>query len=185
MTKPISGTAARKTTRRIRIIDGIMDALMSQSVFGIIGAGRNESAVAHKLHGELLKSLGSIHRELDENAPNALVDKRARECLLWEGDINTTINHIQFLGAQHRPDFIVQTDGIRAAIEVKRGSDGSCVRNALGQCIVYASQFDFTCCVVVDTTRDKKLKRAYSEGTIESLILGRLWDQFNIRIGVV
>jgi hypothetical protein len=185
MTQPIAGTAARKTARRIRIIDGVMDALMSQSVFGIIGNGRNEAAVAHKMHSEIVKSLTSLHRELDTNAPEALVEKRARECLLWEGDINTTINHIQFLGAQHRPDFIVQIDEIRIAIELKRGSDGSCVRNALGQCIVYASQFDFSCCVIVDTTRDKKLSRAYGEGTTEALMLDRLWDQFNIRIGVV
>ena len=178
-------TNSRKTARRSQIVNGVMDALMNKSVFGVIGSGRNESSVAHVMHGELLRALQSLHRELDPRSSDEIIEKKARECLLWEGDINTTINHIQFLGAQHRPDFIVQIDGTRMALELKRGSDGSCIRNALGQCLVYASQFDFTCCVVVDTTRDKKIRRAYADGCIESAMLERLWDHFNIRLGVV
>lgn len=178
-------TNAKKTARRNLLVDGVMDAMMSESVFGLIGSGRSESAVAHVMHGELLRSLHSLHRSLDPRSSDALIARRARECLLWEGDINTTINHIQFLGAQHRPDFIIQVDDIRLALELKRGSDGGCIREALGQCIVYSSQFDFTCCVVVDTTRDKKIKRAYAEGCSEAIVIASLWEHFNIRLGVV
>lgn len=178
-------TSPRKTARRNQIVNGVMDALMSKSVYGVIGPGRNEAAVAHVMHGELLKALQALYRELEPRASEDLIMRKTRDCLLWEGDINTTINHIQFLGAQHRPDFIVQVDDIRLALELKRGSDGSCIRSALGQCLVYASQFDFTCCVVVDTTREKKIKRAYIDGAKENVILERLWEHFNIRLGVV
>ena len=151
-------TNSRKTARRSQIVNGVMDALMNKSVLGVTGSGRNESSVAQVMHGELLRALQSLHRELDPRSSDEIIEKKARECPLWEGDINTTINHIQFLGAQHRPDFIVQIDGTRMALELKRWSDGSYIRNALGQCLVYASQFDFTCCVVVDTTRDKEIR---------------------------
>ncbi|MDR2672020.1 MAG: hypothetical protein LBC35_01730 [Coriobacteriales bacterium] len=89
------------------------------------------------------------------------------------------------MGSQHRPDFIIQFDKIRIAIEVKRRESGRMVREALGQCLVYASQFEFTCCVLVDTSKDEKLKRAFCSGNQEQAILQQLWNGFNISIGVV
>lgn len=181
----VVGCDARKSTRRTCLIDGIMDGLTSDSVYGIIGTGRNEAVVAHSLHASILEALKRVHCSLDPSASQERIAKRAADCLLWEGNINTTINHIQFLGAQHRPDFIVQMDGIRVAVEVKRGESGAAVREALGQCLVYASQFEFTCCVLVDTSLDKKLKRACVSGAAEQVMLKRLWDDFNIRLAVV
>ena len=179
------GCDARKSTRRICLIDGIMAGLTSDSVYGLIGTGRDEAAVADHLQHSLLEALVRVHRSLDCSASPERVAKRAADCLLWEGNINTTINHIQFLGAQHRPDFIIQMDGIRVAVELKRGESGAAVREALGQCLVYASHFEFTCCVLVDTSRDKKLKRAYVDGAVERVMLERLWDDFNVRLAVV
>lgn len=181
----IVGCNARKSAHRIAITDGIMGGLMSDSVFGVIGSGHNEASVAGHLHHSLLTAREKVHCSLDPTASPAALAKRAASCLLWEGNINTTINHIQFLGTQHRPDFIVQMDDIRVAIEVKRGESGAAVREALGQCLVNASHFEFTCCVLVDTSRDKKLKRAYATGSAERFMLDRLWNDKNVRLAVV
>ena len=121
---------ARKTVHVSKMVSCVMDALMSMSVFGVICSGRNEFSVAHLMHGELLRSFHCLHRELDPGSPQEIIAGKARECLLWEGNIIMIINHIQFLGAQYWPGFIVRIDGTRIALELKRGSDGSCIRNA-------------------------------------------------------
>lgn len=54
-----------------------------------------------------------------------------------------------------------------------------------GQCLVYASQFEFACCVLVDTSKDKKLVRAYHSGVAERYIIDKLWQDFNVRLAVV
>lgn len=181
----IVGCSARKSARRSALTDGIMRGLTNEAVYRIIGSGRSEAAVADHLQHSLVAALEKVHAELDPTVTRETIQRRALEGLLWEGNVNTTINHIQFLGAQHRPDFIVQFDDIQVAVEVKRGESGASVREALGQCLVYASRFAFTCCVLVDTSRDKKLKRAHDSGRVEQYMFDRLWNDFNIRFGVV
>jgi hypothetical protein len=136
------------------------------------------------MHQTILSKLMEVHEHLDPSASQDTVTKRATNSLLWEGDINTTVNNILFMGVQHRPDFVVQIEGIRIAVEVKRGESGSAVREAIGQCLVYSSQFDFACCVLVDTSNDKKIKGGFP-GAAEQSMLHRLWNDFNIRFNVV
>jgi hypothetical protein len=78
---------ARKTVHVSKMVSCVMDALMSMSVFGVICSGRNEFSVAHLMHGELLRSFHCLHRELDPGSPQEIIAGKARECLLWEGNI--------------------------------------------------------------------------------------------------
>lgn len=113
-----------------KMVNCVINVLMSMSMFGVICSGQNEFLVAHLMQDELLGSFHCLHRELGPGFPEEIIARKARECLLWEGNIIMIINHIQFLGAQCWPGFIVRIDGTRIALELKRGSDGSCIRNA-------------------------------------------------------
>ena len=175
----------KKSTRRILIVDGIMELLKSDVVYKTIDYRRRKEAwIKQYMHQPFIAKLSEIHRQLDAKASDKTIEKRARASLLWEGDVNTTINHFLFLGVQHRPDFIVQIEDLRIAVEVKRGDNGSAVREGLGQSLVYASEFDFVCYIFVDVSKDKKVRRGF-EGDAEEFFVRRLWDEFNVRFDVV
>ena len=175
----------KKSARRTMIVDGIMDLLKSDVVYKTIDYRRRKEAwIKQYMHQPFIAKLEEIHRRLDPKATDKTIQKRARASLLWEGDVNTTINHFLFLGVLHRPDFIVQIDGLRIAVEVKRGESGAAVREGLGQSLVYASEFDFVCYIFVDVSKDKKVKRGFT-GNAEQFFVERLWGDLNVRFDVV
>ena len=99
--------------------------------------------------------------------------------------MNTTVNHIRFLGVQHRPDFVVKLVGIRIAVEVKRGQSGSAIREGIGQALVYAASqdFDFVNYLFIDTSRDKKIRDSLQQG-LNAGFVASLWDFYNVRFHV-
>ena len=186
MTKP-PGCTAKQTPKRIKLVNEIMEGLTNQEMYKLIGNGRDEASVTDHMYHTLLKSLRKMYlAELHPDATPERADNWARKSLLWERDVNTTINNIMFLGTGHRPDFVVQANRIRIAIEVKRGDNGASIRDALGQCVVYASYFEFVCCVLVDTSKDKRVLHAFEQEVgDEQSMLSRLWGDFNVRLAVV
>lgn len=177
--------SAKKTTRRVQFVDRLMASLTSKKTFGTIGKTKSEQVIATYMHQTIRNDLSRIFRDMYPTYSEQATQAKADKALLWEGDKNTTVNHIQFLGAQHRPDYVVMFDGIRVGVELKRGDRGCILREALGQCLVYSSEYEFVCCVVADTTKDERIKRAFEQGEEEGKLLERLWEEFNVRIAVV
>jgi len=182
----------KKTQRRVMIVDGIMDLLKSDIIYKTIKyRDRKESYIKQYMHRPFIGKLKEIHKQLSPGLTEKTISRKAKESLLWEGDKNTTINHFLFLGVQHRPDFIVQIDKLRIAVEVKRGESGGSIREGLGQSLVYASAFDFVCYIFVDISKDKKVKRSIEQQagdqcvTSEQFFIQKLWNDFNIRFDVV
>lgn len=161
-----------------------MASLLSPSYYEKIGSGLSEQHVKSFIYNQFLSDLESLHRDLEPALSEASVKRKAGESLYWEGDKSTTVNNLLLFGVQHRPDFMLLIDNIRIAIEIKRGDSGQHVREAIGQALVYASHFDFTCSVIVDSSKGKKIRGSLSEEK-ERLTLRRLWDSFNIRISAI
>jgi hypothetical protein len=173
----------RKTARRLLIIDHIMDSLLNPSVYRIIGTGCSEQQLKSFIYTQFRNDLVKLYCQIEPGLSQASCEQKARDSLYWEGDKITTVNNLLLFGVQHRPDFMVLMPEARIAIEIKRGDSGQHVRDAIGQSIVYASHFDFTCCVIVDTTRDKRIRASLSSQREQTALI-RLWESFNIRIGV-
>ena len=106
------------------------------------------------------------------------------ELELYPEHAPTTVNNFVFFGVQHRPDFVVKIDGLKIAVEVKRGDSGSAVREGIGQSIVYAAAFDFVCHIFIDTSKDKKVLNSLQEPA-ERFFVKTLWNNYNIRFDVV
>ena len=113
-----------------------------------------------------------------------LVKQKAKNCLLWEGDVNTTVNNFTFFGTQHRPDFVVKIDKLSVAVEVKKGETGSSLREGIGQSLVYSSSFDFVVYLYVDISKDKKIRDSMN-GAKEQELINDLWDSHNALFQVV
>jgi len=147
---------------------------------------KNEAFIKQYMHQPLQERMRTICRKIRPATTDAGIEKLAKAALFWEGDVNTTVNNIRFLGVQHRPDFMVKIAGIRVAIEVKRGDSGYAVREGLGQSLVYAAcdDFDFVVYLFVDTSKDKKIKESLSRAS-DAAFIQSLWMDHNIRFAIV
>ena len=180
-------TIAQKSERRTWIIDQLLVAMKSDELFKTLDYRRKkESYIKQYMHQLLKNRLLEVHRRLAPKQKEESLKQKAADSLMWEGDVKTTINHIRFLGAQHRPDFKVLVDDLRIAVEVKRGESGSGVREGVGQSLVYAASedFDFVVYLFVDTSKDKKILESLRRDR-EQAFIASLWERFNVRFDVV
>jgi len=176
-----------KSKRRVKIVESIASAISSKKIFDTIDyRNRNEDYIKQYMHQPLIKELEDLYEnlELSKSVDQDVVKQKAKDCLLWEGDVNTTVNNFTFFGTQHRPDFVVKIDRLKVAVEVKKGESGSSLREGIGQSLVYASEFDFVVYLYVDISKDKKIRDA-KMGDHEQELIEDLWDSHNVLFQVV
>jgi hypothetical protein len=147
---------------------------------------RNEDYIKQYMHQPLISELETLYEdlELSKSADKELVKQKAKNCLLWEGDVTTTVNNFTIFGTQHRPDFVVKIDKLRVAVEVKKGETGHSLREGIGQSLVYSSEFDFVVYLYVDISKDKKIRDSMG-GVQEQELITDLWDNHNVLFKVV
>lgn len=179
--------SAKKSARRVKIIDDILDVLKSDSIFRTIDYHtRSESYIKQFMFQPLLAGIERLYREFQPNISEVAITRKAKASVFWEGDVNMTVNHIRLLGVQHRPDFIIKFDELRIAVEIKRGESGSAVREGVGQSLMYAasSDFNFVVYLFVDISKDKKIWESLSQPRDKAFVES-LWQNYNIRFDVV
>lgn len=176
---------AKKTKRRLTIIEKVVGALKEPEIYQIIKArDKPEHQLRQMIYVYLRQALEKI---IAAERPSLAIDtlkSKADDALLWDGDARTVINSLQFLGVQHRPDFEIRIENCRIGIEVKRGESGSDIRAGLGQAIVYCQHYDFVIYLFADTSKDSKILKSLP-GAQEAELLISLWDNYNIRFEVV
>ena len=169
-----------KSQKRIEFIDLISEAITHDDIFGTINyKQQNEDQIKQFIYPHLVDSLTEyVVREkgIDKLAAKTQVKKN----LKWEGNVNTTVNHILFMGTQNRPDMVLEMNGLKIAIEFKRGQSGSDLRSGIGQSMIYSTHYDFVLYLFVDASDDKRIKNAQG-GVNETEFVELLWDQYNIK----
>ena len=176
-----------KSKRRVKIVESIASAISSKKIFDTIDyRNRNEDYIKQYMHQPLINELEELYEnlELSKSVDKDLVKQKAKDCLLWEGDVNTTVNNFTFFGTQHRPDFVVKIDKLSVAVEVKKGETGSSLREGIGQSLVYSSAFDFVVYLYVDISKDKKIRDSMN-GKKEQELINDLWESHNALFQVV
>jgi len=175
---------ASKGKRRTELIGLVSEAITHDDIFGTINyRNKSEDEIKQFIYPHLVDRL--IEREMGLK-PHWSKDKAKAEIkkrLKWEGNVNTTVHHMLFMGTQNRPDMVLETDGLRIAIEFKRGDKGSDLRSGIGQSMIYATGYDFVIYMFVDTSADKRIKNAQT-GEIEATFIQMLWDRYNIKFAV-
>jgi len=187
MTKKKILSIVSKTANRDRIINSIIDALSSRDILNKIDCKtKDESNIKTFMYGLILDRIKGLYRDLYPNKDDKIYEAKANKSLMWEGNKETVVNNIRFLGVQHRPDFKVVMNRIRIAIEIKKGDSGSSIREGIGQSIIYAvsNDFDFVIYLFIDTSKDKKIKESVGNEE-ESAFISSLWDYYNIRFVVI
>jgi len=172
-----------KTKKRTDIINSIIKSLTDEEIFNTLDYKRNtESAIKQFMYQPLLIK---VQKMLEENGVDKNKSKiKAKESIIWESNKQTTLHNMMLFGTQHRPDIELKYDGLRIAIEVKKGSNGSDIRQGFGQCLVYGVKYDFVIFVMVDTSNDKRILNS-SNAKKESYLTDSLWDNYNAKFVIV
>lgn len=177
---------ASKSVRRIDIVKRVMETLKTPEVFKTINYKNvNESKIIHCQYPYLLKEVERLYEEHKNYLPET-AKERAKKNLLWESNVNTIIHQVTFLGVQHRPDLVLQfEEGLKIAIEIKRGDDGKSVRDGLGQSITYiAAGFDFAVLLMIDISKESKILHSL-KGEQEKRFIEKLWFENNILFDII
>jgi hypothetical protein len=173
-----------KSQKRIAFIDYISEAVTHQDIFGTIKyQNQSEEKIKQFIYPHLVENLTEYvvkEQGLEKSEAKELVKK----LLKWEGNVNTTVHHILFMGTQNRPDMVLEMNGIKIAIEFKRGDKGSDLRAGIGQSMIYSTHYDFVLFLFIDTSTDKRIFNA-TGGVNEQEFVRIMWDQYNTKFIVV
>jgi hypothetical protein len=173
-----------KSVNRKKLLNSIIEALKHSDIYGTINYRKqSESKIKQFVYPVLLTKISKLYETTHDVTPEHAM-KKAKKCLLWEGNVNTTISNNMFMGTQHRPDLVVDMDDVKIAIEIKKGDNGATIREGLGQSLVYSNIFDFTIVLFIDTSKDKRIANGCTSNE-EKRFIDELWRKHNIRFEVV
>ncbi len=182
---------ASKTKKRIAIVNKIMDVLRDNEIFSTIDyVSKNEDYIKQFMYPKLKEAIIDIHQNiLKEDKSVDTLKKNMLEEFTWEANKQQVLHNMLFCGTSHRPDMEINIHNISIAIEVKKGNNGSSLREGIGQSIVYSSNYDFVIFLYIDTTKDKHIYNTFklidTEGSKESHIIKGLWDNNNVAFSVI
>ena len=174
-----------KTKNRTEMLKALMDVISSRDIYDVIDYRRSdESSIKQFMYQPLLECLTEVYVTKSRNKDKAKAKAKAKLALIWESSKQTTLHNIMLFGVQHRPDMEVNFNGLKIAIEVKKGEQGNDIRSGFGQCLMYQSYYDFILYLFVDTSKDKRLLNSMT-GEKEKSLIGSLWDHYNVMFNIV
>jgi len=175
---------ASKSQNRIAILEMIQDGISTNEIFETIDYKKqSEDKIKQFIYPNLLNKLTDYVME-KKGFSRSLAREKAKTMIKWEGNVNTTVRNIQFMGTANRPDMTVEIGGINIAIEVKKGNRGSALREGFGQALIYSTVFDFVLYLFIDTSEESRIVNGATAVT-EERFLENIWDNFNIKFVVV
>lgn len=171
---------ASKSQKRIAFLDVIQEALTHSDIYETIDYRKqSEDKIKQFTYPHLVESLTTYLVETT-GADKFVAKDRVKDALKWEGNVKTTVNNILFMGTHNRPDMVLEMNGLRIAIEFKRGEKGSDLRSGIGQSMIYATHYDFVIYLFVDTSEDKRIQNSV-HSVNESEFIEELWNRYNIK----
>jgi hypothetical protein len=175
---------ASKTSKRTKLIKSIAKSIMDPNIYGTINyMNMNENSIKQFMYSYLVKEV-IVQYKKEKKCKTEYAEKKAKEIVMWEGNMNTTINNISFMGTGNRPDFVVNFPSTSIAIEVKKGKNGAAIREGFGQSTIYTTKFDFAIYLFIDISKTKKIVNSINEKTEKSMI-NKLWKNNNVYFCVI
>lgn len=177
---------ATKSEKRTKIVQRIMEQLKTPEVFKTAPyKTQMEDKIKTAQYPYLLTEISKIYEDYNKLKPET-AKHRAKENLLWEGNVCTTINNSLFFGTSHRPDFVFHyDDNLKIAVEIKRGENGDAIRDGFGQAVVYtACGYDFVVLLFIDTSKEGKILKSLNN-VEEQAFIQKLWENNNVWFDVV
>jgi hypothetical protein len=175
---------ASKSKKRLDLLEAILEGITTRDIFETIDyKSQSEDKIKQFIYPHLLTQLTEYVME-KKGFSRGLAKEKARTMIKWEGNVNTTVKNIQFMGTANRPDMTLESDGVSIAIEFKKGDRGASLREGFGQSLIYSTAYDFVIFMFIDTSDEGKIVNG-STAISEQKFLQSLWDNFNVKFAIV
>lgn len=175
---------ASKSKNRISILEMIQDGISTHEIFETIDyKNQSEDKIKQFIYPNLLNKVTEYVME-KKGFSRGLAREKAKTMIKWEGNKQTTVKNIQFMGTSNRPDMSLDIGGVKVAVEFKKGNRGTGLREGFGQSLIYSTVFDFVIYTFIDTSDDRKILHGATTVT-EQNFLEKIWDNFNVKFVIV
>lgn len=172
----------KKTVKSLKFIEGMHEFIISNPQFRKNTKTKSEKQIQTELRPLIIRYLEKYFA----NEGFKDYTEKANQSFYWEGEEGRfgRGRHAVF-GSRNYPDFIV-TQPYLVAIEYAQSPYGSIVKRGIGQSMVHTlcGEYDFVYYLFHDESSDKRVESSVS-GEIESSIIRRAWDDFNVLIKFV
>lgn len=174
---------AKRTKKRLELLDYYCDVIRSQDIFGPLNPKKKrEIDIKTLMYNVLLE--GTRDYYASRLTRKSAIENNAQASLVWEGHQKERIYPPQFFGVTHRPDYLLLMHDLRIALEIKIADDGASIREAIGQGLVYSTEYDFVVLLLIDISDDNSISNHFYDPEVVRL-LSSIWAAHNIRIEVV
>jgi len=124
---------AKKSAKRVEILTKVLSIFSNPAIFEVVNRYTwSEERIQTYLYKELCGGMSGIFRDIYPDYQSQTITKKVNASINWSGHRGKTIHNLNVLGVLHRPDFEIDVDDTRIAVEVKKGEDGSSVREGIG-----------------------------------------------------
>ena len=110
----------KKTQKAVEALDHIIEFLKSDHIYKTYDyKSRSEFYLKGPIHEALRNGIREYYFRKNPHYRDSTLDRKVMKALTWEGDIKKSIAGTKLFSVSHRPDYVVELDGIRTAIEIK------------------------------------------------------------------
>ncbi len=169
----------KKTAKATRFIEELHQFIVKDPQFRKNTGTKSEVQIQTEIRPLIIRYLEQYFRQ--EGYKDAVA--KANQSFYWEGQEGQYGKERETtFGSRNYPDFIV-TKPYLIAIEYKQSPNGSTVKHGIGQSILHTmcGEFDYVYYLFHDESKDRRIKMSIDDKE-ESLILERMWTEFNVKI---
>jgi hypothetical protein len=110
---------AKKTIKRTRLVEDILCSLTDPQISEVINPlSWDEDQIQTYMHASLVEGMRGVFRRFYPHQRSRTIEKKAKTSVCWSGDAGCSIKSISVFGVQHRPDFLIDVEGVMIAVEV-------------------------------------------------------------------
>ncbi len=170
----------KKSKQLIEFIEGLHKHIIDSPQFRRDTRTKSETDIQRELRSLIIQYLAIEYKKKGKKD----CTQKANESFYWEGQEGKYGNQKRMLFASRNyPDFIIKKPYL-VAIEYKKSASGSDVKRAIGQALMHtlSDEFDFVYVLFHDEDKDGKISgfQYKLEDSMESKIIKRIWDDFNV-----
>jgi len=172
----------KKTSKVKRFIEGLHKYVVNHPQFRQKTYGKSEVQIQTEIRPLIIRYLENHF----EDAGYKDFVAKANKSFYWEGQEGRYgKGRRETFGTRNYPDFII-TEPYLIAIEYKKSPNGSTVKHGIGQSIMHTlcNEFDYVYFLFHDESEDKRICTS-CEKDIESDVLNKMWQEFNVFIRFV
>jgi hypothetical protein len=169
----------KKTTKVTKFIEGLHEHIIGDPQFRKNTATKSESQIQTEIRPLIITYLKKYFKEAGYKDTEA----KAHKSFYWEGQEGRYGKaRATTFGSRNYPDFII-TYPYLVAVEYKQSSNGSTVKQGIGQSILHTlcEDFHYVYYLFHDESKDSRIEKSIRNRT-EQYVIDKMWKEFNVFI---